>query len=366
MRVAPFFLGLAAAAALTAEAGACRYRNFNYATEPYMAEFVRSAHSIELATVSNIDVLPVAEQDFGMRIQTHSYTFDIVETLFGPSSDQFTFAAAAPFPDNEPETCQGITSSAERARILPCLIFDRTQASRDAGRQTAASGRRDWILFNSIYPSYHDGMGGVPDPRGGSCGFSQSFEVGATYLVFRDEAGEIIRSHGLNLQMITRSDDRWMESVRYFLNHPEADWLPAQSAQDVLTRFDHAAIVRMDYCPGSIEADEPDLFDPIADIERLVRGSDDDFVPTIYFEYEFDEAALEFTDYSPGVRYLFVEQRNAPPRGSLMPLVAPLPIRDGMVDLSGIPSQHAVEPSQVPLADVIAWLSDAPENEPPQ
>ncbi|GJL97830.1 MAG: hypothetical protein DHS20C06_16470 [Hyphobacterium sp.] len=32
------------------------------------------------------------------------------------------------------------------------------------------------------------------------------------------------------------------------------------------------------------------------------------------------------------------------------------PIRDGMVDLSGIPSQHRIEPSEVPLEEVLSWL----------
>jgi len=33
-----------------------------------------------------------------------------------------------------------------------------------------------------------------------------------------------------------------------------------------------------------------------------------------------------------------------------------LPIRDGMVDLSGIPSQHRIEPGEVPLDEVLSWL----------
>lgn len=35
-----------------------------------------------------------------------------------------------------------------------------------------------------------------------------------------------------------------------------------------------------------------------------------------------------------------------------------LPIRDGMVDLSGIPSQYRIEPIEVPLDDVLSWLSE--------
>ena len=46
-----------------------------------------------------------------------------------------------------------------------------------------------------------------------------------------------------------------------------------------------------------------------------------------------------------------------------MPYISPLPIRDGMVDLSGIPSQYRIEPIEVALEDVISWLSEEAETE---
>jgi len=359
-------IGLAAAASLTVEAGACSYRDINYASGPYMAEFVRSAHYIDLVTVRDITLLPDDEQRFYELPQTHQYEFEIVDSLRGNESDSFSYLAGAPYPESEPQTCVGVNDAVERSRILPCVVHDRIEGTREAGRRIAISGRQHWVLFNAIHPSYQDGMGGVFDPRGGtSCAYAQSFERGVNYLVFRDENGDIIRSLGLNLQMITQDDDRWLQAVRYFDEHPEEDWLPAQSARDVLLRFNRVAEVRMDMCPGLDGEELADFMATIAIVERLISGPNDRFVPTQYFEYAIDREPMELDDCTPGSRYLFLAQRNTIPRASRMPFIPPLPIRNGMVDLSGIPSQHAIEPSLVPLDDVIAWLSDT-ENETPQ
>lgn len=360
-------LGLTAAATLTVEAEGCSYRDVNYASEPYMAEFVRRAHYIDLVTVRGIALLPDEDQRFYERPETHRYEFEVVDSLRGGASGRFSYLAGAPYPESEPLACIGVDDVVQRSRTLPCVIYDRVQGLREAGRRTADSGRQQWALFNAIHPSYQDGMGGVFDPRvGTSCAFAQSFEQGADYLVFRDANGEIIRSLGLNLQMITQADDRWLSAVQYFIEYPEADWLPAQAAQDVLLRFNRVAQVRMDICPDLDAEYPPDLSARAATVERLISGPNDRFVPTSYIEYERDRELLELDDCISGSRYLFVAQRNTVPRASRMPFIPPLPIRYGMVDLSGIPSQHAIEPSQVPLADVIAWLSEAPETESPQ
>ncbi|MEE2566265.1 hypothetical protein [Hyphobacterium marinum] len=317
-------IGLAAAAALTAEAEGCSIRYTRFSSEPVLADFVRSAASIELARVVSVEALPVEESQYGSVTLTHRYTLQSISVLFGSPDSQFELLGAAPVEDISNYTC---------GASLPDDGQDlEDQREIQARVCLAEQGHDGWsalrFMTNQTVP---DGMGGISnyDPPDSvdsilvGCGNrSQSFAVGETYLVFRAEDGSVINGEGLNLRLIRAPRDQWLGAVQYFLSQPNADRLPAIAAEDT-----------------------------IAMMERVTADSK-----------ECDRVRDGFCNRNSTA--IWLRYYDAPWAESLPPFPFPLPIRDGMVDLSGIPSQHAIEPAQAPLADVIAWLSETPAESP--
>ena len=317
-------LGLTAAATLTVEAEGCRFQRLDFVHQPVMSSLVHRASTIELARVVSAQALADGQAQFG---ETHAYQFETVAALYGEPSPEFTYRGAYPFQNNPAAYCV----EGEPDCAMGSLFHGWWQAAHEE----ADAGRANWSEFRyRTSRSDGDGMGGARGQMGSeiiiiTCGdYGQSFEVGETFLVFRDAMGAPLDGHGLNFQLITRDDDQWLTAVRYFLDHPDEDWLPAISAREAMGWL---YLPRKDVC-----------MEPIIDASAI-----DCWLP-------IDQLTVAFKD--------FRSTTNSLPEFPEFPL----PIRDGMVDLSGIPSQFAIEPSQVPLTDVIAWLSEAPETESPQ
>ena len=316
-------IGLAAAATLTVEAEGCRIARLDIVHHPVMADLVRRAASIELARIGSAEAVPDGTRGYASIWETHAYHFETIESLKGEEGAQFTHRASYPFQISPSDYCLDEEPDC--------------QAGQDARRQWQAahaeadSGRFDWSEFRyrTTRPDM-DGMGGIAPPMPSDrfivgCGQNfQSFEIGQTYLVFRDADGVPLYGGGLNFQLITREDDRWLEAVQYFIENPDEDWLPAIPAREAVSWL---RLAHKNGCGGMTETG----IDVVCGNQLAVT----------YRAFQSPANSL------PG-----------------LPEIA-LPISDGMVDLSGIPSQHAIEPSLVPLDDVIAWLSDT-ENETPQ
>lgn len=364
-------MGLAvggAALAMSAEAGACSYRDINNASEPIMATLVRDAHSIALARVTFVDALPPSQRQFGPNVETHEYVFEVDRYLKGEGPRFFNYRASSPFPPARPDHCDGFELEAydAHARNADCLSDRMHQATYARAIEVAESGRDDWERFFWIAPFHHNGQGGIspPEQGGGDCSWAESYEVGQSYLVFRDAGGGVIQTHGLNLQLITREDDHWLAAVEYFLANPEQGWLPAISPESFLNLYSFAAVGVYRRCP----AFRPRTFDDrypsseIGDVEFLIRGQDESRIPTSYSDFRNGGSLTDITDCPEGGRYLFLDDDGSTDL-TRMPYISPLPIRDGMVDLSGIPSQYRIEPIEVALEDVISWLSEEAETE---
>ena len=342
-------LGLTAAATLTVKAEGCSYRYRNYAEEPYMAELVRNARYIDLARITSVaPLLPDARQ-YRPNVETYEYVLVVDEALKASGLSYFAYRASAPFPPREPEECVDLERNWDGSNpvMRSCFTYDSGQFAYDRANRLAETGHERWRHFYAALPFSHNGNGGIspPEQGGGDCSWAESYEVGRTYLVFRDEAGEVLDTHGLNMQPISRADDQWLLAVRYLIDNPGESWLPAISAYDTIRKFDDVQIIEISDC--AIGSDTSG---------GLISGSD-----------QTGANVARLANFSHENLNCYEGQFVVLINGfSVQDVPTAYDIRDGMVDLSGIPSQHAIEPAQVPLTDVIAWLSEAPETESPQ
>jgi hypothetical protein len=306
MKAAPLLLGLAAAAALTAEAEGCRYPRPTYLPGNSLAEYVRQPGAIVLARVVGVEPLPAEERQYGSTTRTYRYTFATVEHLSGPSISGFTFDASRPIADISSYACG-------------------TQYDDPAERQVSErvclseQGHEGWEALNyrTSMPST-GGIGGFSElPEGGehmiliSCGGETfSFAAGETHLVFLDENGSVRPVTELNFRLIRSEDDDWLETVRYFLANPDEERLPPRRAEDVAVLL---------YPTVASDCSDPNKF-------GCAPGQDARW-------FRFDDRADA--------------------------LVEPFAVivSDDMVDLRGIPTQFEIEPEQVPLDDFNTWIA---------
>jgi hypothetical protein len=363
-------MGFAVGAAnlvMSAEAGACDAPYINHADGPYMARLVREAVYIDLARVLNATPLLADARGMGPAgPETHSYTLEVIDSLKGNSTAYLQVRAADPIDTAIPEHCDADAARAmsmdevddllEREAFAELECYGAVEFHDDyaAYRVLVENGHADWPLFHVTEDFPHDGPtwrmdGEVPDFD--ICSGAVSLEVGATYLVFRDENRDPIFGKGLNFQEISRSDDRWFEAVRFFLANPDADYLDtAIHPATLIGEFDSARIV--EFCVDESGEDRRDI-NAYAVIEggRPQALEDIDEVPLC--EHPSRSLRIWHSDnaYLSGVAWLARHH------------IDPLPIRDGRVDLSGLPSQYRIEPIEVPLEDVISWLSEEAETE---
>jgi hypothetical protein len=319
-------LGLTAAITVAVEAEGCRIQRTTFSSEPVIANFVHSAASIELARVVNVEPLPLEDRIYGTYAQTHNYTFETVTVLYGHPDTRFRLLGADPVHQIESYLC-----GTEIPTNIDNYDDHRIIQSRVCLSERGHAGWDTFLYRTNLWDS--DGMGGVAtyDRESGNvrliigCGRpSKSFSLGELYLIFRSEDGTILDGGGLNLRLIRAPHDQWLEAVQYFVANPDARLLPAIPAEDAINLLERA------------RSDTPECV-----------GHND-------------------AECDPQTSAIWLRFRGAPWNEGLSPTPFKLPVADGIADLSGIPSQHAIEPSQVPFTDVIAWLSEAPETESPQ
>ena len=362
-------LGIAAGAmalALSAEAGACSRVFQNRAYDPIIADMVSAASSVEIARL--ISVAPLPRQDGGasQAVETHDYRFQTIEFLHGSAGTDFNLHAGPPLGATIPDEC--LENGEFRIPIAGeiCLNVAASHFGTVQTETLAASGHRDWSGF-FWFSSIHDGFEvDIPAsyPVSSSCSSAFGLLPGMTYLVFRDESGVPFDGRGLNFRPVSQADDEWRRAVEFFIAHPEEARLPAITPETVLARYNFAAVGVYHRCP----AFRPRTFDShhptseIGAVEILIRGEDDSRVPTNYADFRNGGTWADISDCPEGGRYLFLDDRISSDF-LFIPDIRPIPIREGMVDLSGIPSQYRIEPIEVPLEDVISWLSEEAETE---
>lgn len=224
--------------------------------------------------------------------------------------------------------------------------------------ELAEAGRADWLPFYLLQPLDPPGMGlagtAHPDLIIVGCGNDQpGFEIGETFLIFRDEAGELDRRYGLNAHLIRRDDDAWLGAVRYFLDHPAASYLPARTVEDSLKSFTSMDIVSFEYC------DEEDPYPYLAEFSGAISTRSYALSEDTHLRfYQRDEHAQEARDHcSAGGAFLYLpdEMSNHFPDDiwSALPL---FPIRAGVVDFTHLATQWEIEGSRyIPLSDVLGW-----------
>ncbi|MCF8879722.1 hypothetical protein L5876_07850 [Hyphobacterium sp. SN044] len=306
MKAAPLLLGLAAAAAVTAEAEGCRYPRPTYLPGNSLAEYIRQPGSVALARVARVEPLPVEERQYGIPTRTYRYTFEMVESLSGPTISSFTFDASRPIADISAYAC-----GAQYDDPAQRQVSDRVCLSEQ--------GHEGWeaLNFRTSMPST-GGIGGFSElPEGDErmvlirCGGEiLSFAEGEAHLVFLDEDGSVRPVNELNFRLIRSEDDDWLETVRYFLANPDEERLPPRRAEDV------AALLY------------PTVAGDCSDTNRFGCAPGQD---ARWFRFD----------------------------GRPDSLVEPFAVivSDDMVDLSGIPTQFEIEPEQVPLDDFNAWIA---------
>lgn len=324
---------------------------------PHMANLVRGAHTIELAHVSSAIPLSESEVQHYPSHMTHEYTFVVETTLKGPQEDRFTYRASIPFPPVEPAGCVGLERSwpADHGSLMmSCLQYDQGRLGYERANDLAQSGHEDWRSFFHISDYVRNGVGGIPASGlpGVGCDWAESYEPDQSYLAFRNADGEVIFTYGLNLQPVIRSDDAWLIAVRHFLANPDANALPPIDNRTYFRGHDTYVVFETSSCSIGENTSYQAALEVVGSSFRrnLQAGDDAQFfnVPT---------AHEGLSDCDVGDQYLFVITDILPHH----PLPPFFPIRDGMVDLSGIPSQYRIEPSEVPLEDVISWLSELPQ-----
>lgn len=351
-------LGLAVGAtalAISAEAEACSFRYVNYAADPYMAELVRNAHTIELARAISVTDLLTDARRYRPSVETHRYFFAVEETLKGPESISFTYNASAPFPPVEPPECVGLErdwGNGSDPVMRSCFRYDYAQNSYAIGRLEAEAGHENWNQFFEAAPFDHNGTGGIspPEQGGGDCSWAESYEIGQNYLVFRDQSGAVIATNGLNMQPIARDDDVWLEAVRFLISNPEEDWLPAIPAETLFEAPVISGVVVATQC-----RERPDgMYDAELDLEHVYNGGQYPDLAEMYLaEFRRPPRSRFLDTCEPGQRYLALSSAHYS-----RPLTPFMPIGDdNMVDLSGLPSQYRIEPSEAPLDEVLSWLN---------
>jgi len=353
--------------ALSAEAGACDSPYVNYAEGHYMANLVREAVYIDLARVSGATpLLPDARGMGATGPETYSYTLEVVDSLKGNSTAYFQIRAADPIDTTIPERCDPEAIRAmtigevdemydrEDVAALECVWAVEFHDDHADHEMMVENGHSGWPLFHVTDDTPHDG------PTWNLTGDTSSFDMcspavslalGATYLVFRNADGYPIFGQGLNFQEIGLPNDVWLSAVRFFLANPSADYLDTTvHPATLIGQFDSARIV--EFCIDESGENRQDINAYVV-IEGGQPQAREDIGEAPLCEEPSRWLRIWHSDnaYSRGDAWLARHH------------IDPMPIHDGMVDLSGIPSQYRIEPMEVPLEDVISWLSDPEETE---
>lgn len=336
MKAAPLLLGLAAAAALTAEAEGCSYVQYNYAYRPVMADLVRDAHSITLAEV--VEYEPLNGPSDLNQLGTYRYRFQVIETLSGPVTEMFELYGSDPFDLSTEEICE------QTGRCG----FDSVSRSNEHATWAAGGEPALWTYFYLIGLGSQDGYGGrtvqrEEEPLDIDCPWlGRSHAIGDLVLVFRDADGNPLNGRGLNLQQITPLNDGWPEAVRYFLDHPEADRLPARAPELAFRVHRDASVVALRGCRFGLNYLDVSEFE----IVRVVTGEAPRSGYSARFLLDPDAERPTCDGVTP---YLAVSSGG-------LSFMAPLPVQGNMVDVSGVPWQFEVPERWISLSTIETWM----------
>jgi len=313
----------------TAEACSIGYQN--YSDRPVMADLVRSANSIELAEVVSASPLTFYESLHSTGpVRTHMYSMLVVEQLKGSATNTFEFRASTPLRTTPPSNCPDMTEYDGSFEQEECLRYYSEQFSRQNELETAQENHTKSSFWNDISSYDFPGEGGLFS----DCSLQMGLEIGGTYLVFRDENEAPIWA-SLNFERIQNENDEWLNAVRYFLENPSRDRLPAKSVQSWVSEAGQAAIFERDeegYCL---------LYHRTHSLRGSNRHNSSQNHP--WDDLSIEEACemadqLLITDHAGDSQY---------------------EIRDGLVDFSNIKSQFEITGElQVPLETVISWFED--------
>lgn len=349
--------GLAAlvvAGAAASDAAACRIGPMDRAHYPIMAHYVREAPSIVLAR-------PVSAEATGRGEvrEIYTYTFEVIEVIKGETITSFELEGLRPFLSSDLRVCETADLS-DRTSGRACQVAVENERLRLSAYDVANTAREDWTRFHFMQSRMQSGMGGVDtydvDRIVVDCGTRMpSFELDQSFLIFRDGVKQLDDPQGLNHQLITRDADAWLQAVRYFVSAPAADYLPAKSVGEVLESFGNPEIIEAEYCQElqghpalaagnlySVTYEEPSYY---TEIRFPVPHQERD----AYLSH--CEASGRFLIY-PGA---FDDDIISTPFSTL----TLFPIRDGIVDYTGLASQWAINEDRfVTLDEVLSWRDD--------
>lgn len=348
----------ASAALLTAPVDACQARPGNHAYEPVMAEFVRDHSEIYLARVVAAHLAPTTEQVRPEIRPLYRYHFQVVETLKGAPVDEFEAVSTRPFTGELPLEC---TSSNLDRHSGACRVAFSNLIRRNASIELADNARRDWEAFYHLQPLDPPGMGTAetfhPDLLVIGCGNDQpGFEIGETFLVFRNGSEALSTRYGFNAHIIRRRDDAWLDAVQFFIANPSADYLPGRTVRESLAPFRPTDIVQFVAC------EQADPYPYLAEFSGATGTEVHRVLEDTYIRfYQRDEDAGEAREHCAegGYFLLFSGLDSARFNDEIWPFIPPFPIRDGMVDFTHLATQWQIEgPVEIPISEVINWHVD--------
>jgi len=358
-------LGLAAAAALTAEAEGCRYRPGNRAYEPIMASTVRAAPSIFLARAVGVRSIRAEDDDRHPDMAPqYLYDFAVLETIKGERLDNFQLLGYRPYEAGLPQECLENQTSLYRGYNF-CSVAAENEFNRQAMHLDAERRDEDWHGFYYISPFSSSGMGRadtfIEDLIVVECGIGEaSFEIGETFLIFYSGENQRVDRNGLNHLLVSREDDAWVEAVRYLVSHPEAQWLEPRGLPDLLKPFGLPFVVEPDTCEAG---DGYEAFHIRVDFDQSFYARSGAHPISFWFEQRELGAAEYITHCEAGGAFLaFHDAFRTNWEGEQSSAIPLFPIRDGVVDFSHLPTQRPIAgPTQLPLAEVLQWHTEPPQ-----
>jgi len=296
-------------------------------------------------------------------VPEYLYSFAVVETLKGDPVPSFELYGMQPFPSGLPDEClQGRNILSDHA----CSIAWRNEFDRQSAHLDAMGRDENWERFFEISPFAPSGMGAAEHDHLAETGEDRiivdcgvgpaSFEIGETFLIFRDGTIQLDDFNQLNHLLVSREDDAWVEAVRYLVANPSEDWLPARSLAEQLEPFGRPIVIDPESCEVGEEYTRYTVDLVVYTVSPIANETL--WLDQFSFEQREDGASDYLAHCRDGGEFLAFEDAFRPGwEGEVYSFIPLFPIRDGMVDFSHMPSQFAAPSDpEVPLGEVISWF----------
>lgn len=255
---APILLGLAAAAALTAEAEGCSLVPRVPEHQPYFPHLVMSSHSIDLVRVVSVEAFESGDSVDVLRPvgrnqpRTHRAVFRSLERIKGDGEEQFSFEFSAPYRDE---------------------FIENSPPDRFRAENNDRNGHRNASFWTEI---------DIFDvPVGADC--SQIYPIflpGEDYLVFRDESGTPISlydSFGVNFERIGSRRDAWLEAVEALAGNPDQQYAWQMPVSEFVRLFHVMGLVTISDCDDGISiAQLEPVGEPFQPVDFDIDPADED------------------------------------------------------------------------------------------